>query len=231
MLIPDLDAGCSLAASIDAEQLAAWQRAVPGRGGRDVREHDRRGQGADRLLLHVGQRGRRRAPHLRHARRRTPRSCSARTCGSAPTSRRSSAGAMHVWDGECHVHAGHPPGRHRGHARRPPGRRLPDPPRVRLLDERDGVRRRRRHLRRGRAHALDRRDARVRRGASASRASRRAAQAPGGGPSRGATAAAVARQGRARRSWRPRSGCSTRCRWRRPTSSSSPPTPRRRACT
>ena len=50
---------------------------------------------------------------------------------------------MHVWDGECHVHAGHPPGRHRGHACRASRRRLPDPPRVRLLDQRDGVRRRR----------------------------------------------------------------------------------------
>ena len=35
----------------------------------------------------------------------------------------------------------------------------------------------------------------------------------------------------ARRSWPPRSGCSIRCRWPRPTSSSSPPTPRPRACT
>ena len=55
----------------------------------------------------------------------------------------------------------HPPGRHRSDARGPPGRRLPDPPRVRLLDERDGVRRRRRRLGRGRAHALDRRHARA----------------------------------------------------------------------
>ena len=30
VLIPDLDAGCSLAASIDAEQLAAWKREYPG---------------------------------------------------------------------------------------------------------------------------------------------------------------------------------------------------------
>ena len=94
VLIPDLDAGCSLADSIDAEQLRRLEGAsIPERRGRDVREHDRRGQGADRLLLHLGQRGRRRAPHLRDPRARTPRSCSARTCGSAPTSRRSWAGA------------------------------------------------------------------------------------------------------------------------------------------
>src|SRR5205823_11253855 len=29
VLIPDLDAGCSLAASIDAEQLRAWKRRYP----------------------------------------------------------------------------------------------------------------------------------------------------------------------------------------------------------
>jgi quinolinate synthase len=47
---------------------------------------------------------------------------------------------VHVWDGECHVHAGHPPVGHRGHARRAPGRGLPHPPRVRLLDLGHGVR-------------------------------------------------------------------------------------------
>ena len=31
VLIPDLDAGCSLAASIDAEQLAEWREQLPGR--------------------------------------------------------------------------------------------------------------------------------------------------------------------------------------------------------
>ncbi len=41
VLIPDLDAGCSLAASIDAEQLADWRAKLPaGRGG-DVRQHHR----------------------------------------------------------------------------------------------------------------------------------------------------------------------------------------------
>ena len=52
VLIPDLDAGCSLAASITAEQLRDWKAEHPGRRRRLVREHDRRGQGRERLLLH-----------------------------------------------------------------------------------------------------------------------------------------------------------------------------------
>ena len=56
----------------------------------------------------------------------------------------------------------HPPGRHRERPRRAPGRRLPDPPRVRLLDVGHGVRGRRRRRRREHPHALDRRDARPR---------------------------------------------------------------------
>ena len=47
VLIPDLDAGCSLAASITADQLRAWKARAPGRGRRLVREHDRRGEGRD----------------------------------------------------------------------------------------------------------------------------------------------------------------------------------------
>ncbi len=69
VLIPDLDAGCSLAASIDAEQLADWRADLPGWGGGDVRQHDRRGEGADRLLLHLRKRRAGGAPHLRDPRR------------------------------------------------------------------------------------------------------------------------------------------------------------------
>ena len=69
VLIPDPDAGCSLADSITAAQLREWKSAHPPPGGRHVRQHDRRGQGRDRLLLHVGQRGRRRRAHLPRARR------------------------------------------------------------------------------------------------------------------------------------------------------------------
>ena len=57
---------------------------------------------------------------------------------------------------------GHPPGGHHGDPRGPPGRRLPHPPRVRLLDVGHGVRRRGRRRLRGRPHALHGRDARLR---------------------------------------------------------------------
>ena len=119
VLIPDLDAGCSLAASIDAEQLAAWRARYPDGRRRDVREHDRRGEGADRLLLHLRQRGRCRAPHLRDARRRhrdpvRPRHVARRL-------RREGARAAHARVGRRVPRARrHPPGRHRSHARRPP---------------------------------------------------------------------------------------------------------------
>ena len=89
--------------------------------------------------------------------------------------------ALHVWDGECHVHAGIRPATSRTIEPRT-RRRLPDPPGVRLLDLGHGVRRLRRRRLRGRPHALHGRDDRLRR-------RRRAAP----------------------RSWPPRPGCSTRC--------------------
>ncbi len=105
VLIPDLDAGCSLAASIDAEQLAAWRAEYP-RGvvvmyvnttaevkaltdyvctsanAVDVVRHiyDTHGQGTEILFgpdMWLG------AYVEKELGRR-----------------------MHVWDGECHVHAG-----------------------------------------------------------------------------------------------------------------------------
>ena len=109
---------------------------------RHVRQHVGRGQGRDRLLLYVLERrcGRRAHP----ARARGGRDIEIlfgpdmflgayveKTVGRS----------MHVWDGECHVHAGHQAGRHQRRTGRPPGRRIPHSPRVRLLDERDGVRR------------------------------------------------------------------------------------------
>ncbi len=106
MLIPDPEAGCSLADSITAEQLRDWKARHPGAIVVMYVNTTRRGQGRDRLLLHLGQRGRGGRAHPARARRRTPRSCSAPTCSWAPTSRRRSGGSMHVWDGECHVHAG-----------------------------------------------------------------------------------------------------------------------------
>ena len=51
-------AGCSLADSITADQLRAWKAEHPGRGRGVLREHHRRGEGRDRRLLHVVERGR-----------------------------------------------------------------------------------------------------------------------------------------------------------------------------
>ena len=186
VLIPDLDAGCSLADSITPDAAAGLAGQAPRRGDGHVRQHDGRDQGADRLL-----RARRPTPSRSSSTSspstgRTPRSSSAPTCCSAPTSRRSSGITMHVWDGECHVHAGIRPADIDRDPRRAPRRRLPHPPRVRLLDVGHGVRGRRRRRLRGRAHALHRRDARLRR-----------ASTPG--------------DGRAPRSWPPRPGCCTRC--------------------
>ena len=68
-----------------------------------LRQHHRRGEGRDRHLLHLVQRGRGGRVHPgRHA-----RCCSCPTSSSARTSAGSPAGTnMHVWAGECHVHAG-----------------------------------------------------------------------------------------------------------------------------
>ena len=59
MLLPDLDAGCSLADSITADAAARVEGQAPRRDRRDVRQHDGRGEGGDRLLRHVLQRRRR----------------------------------------------------------------------------------------------------------------------------------------------------------------------------
>ena len=50
MLLPDLDAGCSLADSITADAAARLEGQAPRRDRRDVRQHDGRGEGGDRLL-------------------------------------------------------------------------------------------------------------------------------------------------------------------------------------
>jgi quinolinate synthase len=105
VLIPDLDAGCSLASSIDADQLRAWQAKHPGAvtvmyvnttaevkaltdycvtssNAVSVVEHILREHGADTEILF--------GPDMflgAYVEKRIGRS-------------------MHVWDGECHVHAG-----------------------------------------------------------------------------------------------------------------------------
>ena len=151
VLLPDLDAGCSLADSITAAQLRAWKADHPGavvvmyvNTTAEVKAE------TDYCVTSSNAVARGRA-HLPRARARTPRSSSAPTCSSAPTSSRRSAARMHVWDGECHVHAGIRPLDITTMRAEHPGRRLPHPPRVRVLDLGDGVRRRRRHRPRGRS--------------------------------------------------------------------------------
>ena len=87
VLIPDLDAGCSLADSITAEQLRAWKAKHPGaivvmyvNTTAEVKAE------TDYCCTSSNAVAGRRA-HLPRARRRTPRSSSAPTCSSAPTSR------------------------------------------------------------------------------------------------------------------------------------------------
>ena len=171
---------------------------APRRGHRHVRQHDGRDQGADRLL-----RARRRtrwpSSSTSYASTApTPRSSSGPTCSSAPTSRRRLGRAMHVWDGECHVHAGiRPADIARTRAAHPGADFLIHPEcgcSTRVMEyvaagdvDAEGV------------HMLST-------GGMLNYAEEHAAP------------------GRAPRSWRPRPGCCTRCAWRRPTSTSSPPT-------
>ena len=151
-----------LAGRLDHRRPAAGvEGQVPRRDRRHVRQHHGRGEGGDRLLLHVGQRGRASSSTSTASTARTPRSCSGRTCSSARSWRSGPAADARVGRRVPRPRR-HPPARHRRDARRAPGRRLPHPPRVRLLDLGHGVRRRRRRRPRGRAHALDRRDARLR---------------------------------------------------------------------
>ena len=140
MLLPDKDAGCSLADSITADQLREWKAENPGaivvmyvnttaevKAETDycvtssnavaVVEHILREHGPDTDILF--------GPDMflgAYVEKMIGRK-------------------MKVWVGECHVHAGIRPSDIAARARRAPGRRLPDPPRVRLLDLGHGVRR------------------------------------------------------------------------------------------
>ena len=90
VLIPDLDAGCSLADSITPAAAARLAGQAPGRDHGHVRQHDGRDQGADRLLRDLVERRRPSSSTSCASTARTPRSSSAPTCSSAPTSRRRS---------------------------------------------------------------------------------------------------------------------------------------------
>ena len=109
VLIPDLDAGCSLAASIDAEQLAGWRERYPGgvvvmyvnttaevkaltdycctsANAVEVVRHIYESRGPDTEILF--------GPDM----------------WLGAYVEKELGRRMHVWDGECHVHAGIRPG-------------------------------------------------------------------------------------------------------------------------
>ena len=165
VLIPDLDAGCSLADSITAEELRAWKAkhgpdavvvmyvntsaevkaetdyCCTSSNAVKVVEHILREHGPETEILF--------GPDMwlgAYVERVIGRS-------------------MHVWPGECHVHAGIRPDDIAEQRAAHPGAEFLDPPRVRVRDPGDGVRRRRRSRRGGGPHALDRADARLRRAA------------------------------------------------------------------
>ena len=63
VLIPDVKAGCSLAASITARRCAPAQAEISRPAGRDLCEHLRRGESRERRVLHLLQRRRRGGGH------------------------------------------------------------------------------------------------------------------------------------------------------------------------
>ena len=65
VLLPDLRAGCSLAATITADDVRRWKAEFPGYIAVGLRQHHRRGEGGARLLLHQRQRARRDRRHPR----------------------------------------------------------------------------------------------------------------------------------------------------------------------
>ena len=196
VLIPDLDAGCSLADSITADQLRAWQAKHPGAvtvmyvnttaeikaltdycvtssNAVDVVEHILREHGQDTEILF--------GPDMflgAYVEKRIGR-------------------PLHVWDGECHVHAGiRPSDIERIRAEHPGADFLIHPECGCSTSVMEYVA----------AGDVDPRACTCSRpaGCSTTRAAARAPAAP--------------------RSWRPRPACCTRCAWPRPTSTSSPPT-------
>ena len=103
--IPDADAGCSLADSITADQLRAWKADAPRRDRRDVRQHDGRGQGRDRLLRDLVQR-RAVVEHIYREHGEDTEILFGPDMFLGAYVEKTTGRTMHVWDGECHVHAG-----------------------------------------------------------------------------------------------------------------------------
>ena len=104
VLLPDLQAGCSLAESCPAPPLARRQAALAGRGAavpdRHLHQQLGRGEGPVRLGRHLRQR---RGDHPPGARRRT-RSSSCPTGTWAQYLQEVTGRPMILWDGSCMVH-------------------------------------------------------------------------------------------------------------------------------
>ena len=151
VLLPDLGAGCSLAASIDAEQLREWKAQHPGAV----------------VVSYVNT--------TAEVKAESDYCCTSGNAKSVIEAippeqeilflpdmylglwlEKVTGRKLTIWLGECHVHAGHPPRRHRALAGRGARRRAARPSRVRLREPGDGVRQR------ADADPLDREDDRLR---------------------------------------------------------------------
>ncbi|CAA9489944.1 MAG: Quinolinate synthetase, partial [uncultured Solirubrobacteraceae bacterium] len=149
--------GRLLARRLDHSRPAARLEGSPPRCRRgDVRQHDRRGQGRDRLLRDVVERRRGGRAHLPRARRRHPGPVRP---GHVPRLLRGQEDrALDPGVGRRVPRARrHPPGRSQRPARPDARRRAARAPRMRLLDPGHGIRRQRRRRRAGDSHAVHRR--------------------------------------------------------------------------
>ena len=102
VLIPDAAAGCSLADTINGEQLRAWKAEHPGAVVVSYVNTTAEVKAETDICCTSATRWRSSSRS-----RAIRRSCSSPTCSSAPTcSGITGRDNMHVWMGECHVHAG-----------------------------------------------------------------------------------------------------------------------------
>ncbi len=259
VLIPDLDAGCSLAASIDAEQLADWRAEHPGgvvvmyvnttaevkaltdycctsANAVDVVRHIYETHGPETEILF--------GPDM----------------WLGAFVEKELGKPMHVWDGECHVHAGIRPSDIEAMRAEHPGAELLIHPEcgcvtsvmeyvaagdisdegVHMLST-GGMLKYAEQLERVAGGVTERAQVaepaqviepvepvvRRRNRGGGIPAERWPATWTESGAGRMSGPEAI----RVKRSWRPRRECSTRCRWPRRTSTSSPPTRARSACT
>ena len=137
VLIPDLDAGCSLAASITADQLRAWKAENPGAVVVSYVNTTAEVKAGERLLLHVGN-----AKAVIEAIPEDTEILFLPDMYLGLWLEKVTGRKLRIWMGECHVHAGIRPARHRALAGRGARRRAARAPRVRLREPVHGVRER-----------------------------------------------------------------------------------------